>query len=351
VLPAVALAAILIAARAYAPLAIQRYVNRVLDATPGYEGRIGDVDLALLRGAYTIDSVEIQKTGGRVPVPFFRAPQVDLSIEWRQLFRGSLVGEIWLESPQLNFVVGPSPEERQAGTEADWRKTVRELLPVRINRVTARRGEIHLRDFRSDPPVDVYLEDVTLRVENLSNSLDLSRDMVARARATASPKGGGRLEIRTAIDPYADLPTFEVALQATGVALSGWNDLLRAYAGIDVQRGSLRLYAELRAESGAFEGYLKPFFEDVDVLRIREELGEQGLLASLWEALVGGTAEALEDQSDRVATLVPISGRVESPEIGFWTTLANVVRNAFIEAFAPGLEHGRRGRGRGGWHG
>ena len=71
-----------------------------------------------------------------------------------------------------------------------------------------------------------------------------------------------------------------------------------------------------------------------------DELDEQNLFASLWEAIVGTTAETLEDQDeDRVATRIPISGRVDSPDIGFVRTLGNVLRNAFLDAFIPELEN------------
>ncbi len=107
-----------------------------------------------------------------------------------------------------------------------------------------------------------------------------------------------------------------------------------------MQRGTAQIYAELQAKDGSFSGYVKPFFEGVDVLDIEEEAKEQGLLASLWEALVGVTAETLEDQSrDRVATRIPIAGSVASPQVGFWTTLGNVLRNAFVEALVPALEN------------
>jgi hypothetical protein len=248
------------------------------------------------------------------------------------------VGEIWLERPELNFVAGP-PQERQSGLEADWREVVRSLLPVRINRVTARDGSVHFRSFRTDPPVDVYLHDVQLVVRNLTNSADLSEDMVARATFTGVPMQAGRLKGELAIDPYAELPTFDLDCQLTGVALTNFNDLFRAYAGVDVQRGSLRLFAELKSKSGSFRGYVKPFFESVDVIS-PEEVENQGVLRSLWESVVGTAAEVFEDQEeDRVATRIPISGSVESPDIGFWPTLANVVRNAFLDAFVPALEH------------
>lgn len=334
------LAALLLAARAAAPVFVQRYANRVLDRTEGYRGSIGDVDLSLWRGSYSIQDVEIEKSTGKVPVPFFRARTVDLSLEWRALFDGSLVGEVWLEEPQLNFVAGPTRAGGQTGAEADWRKTVRDLLPVKLNRITVRNGAVHFRNFTSDPPVDVYLRDVDLVVRNLTNSLDLAGDLVARASGTARPMGAGRLSVRLSLDPYADQPTFDVEAQARDLELAPFNDFLRAYARADVQRGKAQIYAELAASSGRFEGYVKPFFENVDVLDLDKEIEEQGVFASLWEALVGTTAEALQDQSeDRVATRIPIAGSVDSPQVDFWRTLGNVLRNAFIDALVPALEH------------
>lgn len=335
----IAVAAVLLAARAYAPVAVQRYVNRALDRAEGYEGRIGDVDLNLWRGAYEIENVDILKSGARVPVPLLRSPKVDLSIEWRALFEGALVGEVVLEHPELNFVAGP-PQEGQSGIEADWRDVVRSLFPVKINRFAVRNGTIHFRSFRTDPQVDVYLRDVQIVARNLTNSADLSEDMVARAEFRGVPMKSGRIEGKLAIEPYSELPTFDLDWQGSGIALTHFNDLFRAYAGVDVQRGWLRFVSELEAKNGRFHGYIKPFFEDVDVLVVEEEVEEQGFLSTLWEAVVGGAAEVLEDQSeDRVATRIPIAGRVTSPDIGFLRTLGNVLRNAFIDAFVPALEH------------
>jgi hypothetical protein len=332
------LALLLLAARAWAPIAVQRYVNRVLDRAQGYHGTIGDVDLALWRGAYQIEDVDILKSGGRVPVPLLRAPLVDLSVEWRALFEGSVVGEVWLEGAELNFVSGP-PSQRQSGVETDWRDVVRDLFPVKINRITVRNGSIHWRSFASDPPFDVFLRDVELVARNLTNSADLPEKRVASLELTATPMDAGRVEATVSIDPYAELPTFDLDGRVSGVALEHFNRLFRAYAGIDVERGRLRLFTELESDEGRFQGYVKPFFEDVDVLAI-DELDEQGFFASLWESIVGTAAEALEDQEeDRVATRIPISGRVDSPDIGFFRTIANVLRNAFLDAFVPALEH------------
>jgi hypothetical protein len=311
-------------------------VNRVLDRNPTYEGHIGDVDVALIRGAYQIEDVAILKRGKSAPVPFFDAELVDLSIQWRALFDGALVGEIWLKRPELNIVGGPA---KQTGAGVDWRDTVEDLFPVKINRVEARDGSIHYRAYHTDPKVDVYIHHMDLVAENLTNSRDLSADRVAQVTVLGVPMNAGRLRSRISLDPFADVPDFDFDGEVTGADLTQWNDFLRAYAGFDVQTGGVSVYAELEAKQGRFNGYIKPFLQNVDVLRYEEEKEEQSFFASVWEGIVGTTAEIFENQKeDRVATRIPVSGTAKNPEIGFWPTLGNVLKNAFIEAFRPSLE-------------
>ena len=329
----------LVAARIALPYALERWVNDVLDRNPTWVGRVADVDLALWRGAYALDGVEIQKRNGAVPVPFLAAPRVDLSIRWSSLFRGALVGEVDFEEPDLNFVHARTPAERQTGASADWRATVEELFPLRIDRVAVRDGRVHYRDFGSAPDVDVYLDRVQLDARNLTNSLSLSETRVAKVSLRAVP-GGGELRLDLTLDPFAERPTFDANLVVRQASLVEWNSFFRAYAGFDVQRGRFDLFAELAAHDGRFEGYLKPFLRDFDVLEFREERKEQGLLASLWEAIVGSGAEIVEDQSeDRQAARIPISGAAREPELDFWAALGSALRNAFLEALPARLEN------------
>jgi len=61
---------LILAARVAAPYVIERVVNDKLDQLDGYTGHIDDVDLNLWRGAYEVENIVIEKTGGKVPVPF-----------------------------------------------------------------------------------------------------------------------------------------------------------------------------------------------------------------------------------------------------------------------------------------
>src|SRR2546423_12394166 len=63
--------------RAIMPWAVRDYVNRTLDRNPLYAGSVGDVQIHLWRGAYSIHDIRISKTSGNIPVPFFEARTVD----------------------------------------------------------------------------------------------------------------------------------------------------------------------------------------------------------------------------------------------------------------------------------
>ena len=44
--------------------------------------------------------IEIQKIGAARPVPFFRSPRLQFSVEWRSLWRGSIVSEAVFLGPE-----------------------------------------------------------------------------------------------------------------------------------------------------------------------------------------------------------------------------------------------------------
>ncbi|HVU57782.1 MAG TPA: hypothetical protein VHD83_22125 [Puia sp.] len=64
---------ILIALRIALPYILLKLVNRELSSIKGYYGHVEDIDVALIRGAYTLKATKLDKLGGKVPVPFFSA--------------------------------------------------------------------------------------------------------------------------------------------------------------------------------------------------------------------------------------------------------------------------------------
>ena len=80
--PLVVLLVAVVIVRMMLAIWVRDYVNRKLNEMEDYRGHVAAVDIHFWRGAYTIHEVKIEKTTGKVPVPFFSAPAVDLSVEW-----------------------------------------------------------------------------------------------------------------------------------------------------------------------------------------------------------------------------------------------------------------------------
>lgn len=314
------------------PTIVQNHVNQKLDELPEYDGEIGDVDIQLIRGAYSIDDVDILKTSGLVSVPFFAAKKVDFSMSWRDILNGALVGEIHVTEGALNFVKAESEEESQTSIDETWLDIVQDLFPFRINHFEIRQGSVWFHDFGTEPKVDVYVTNLFVLCTNLYNTEDLATQLPADFRAEGITLGGGELNIHVKLDPLADSPRFDLELALERMDLVALNELLEAYGNFNVKRGTFEVFAEIAGSGGSFDGYVKPFFLDLNVLELKQDAGNP--LNLLWEALVAGAVKIFKNHPlDQVATRIPVSGTFAKTDVDIWTTVLNVLRNAFVEAF------------------
>jgi hypothetical protein len=339
----------IVIARLVAPIYILGYVNRTLDGLDGYSGRVGSIELNIWRGAYAIDDVHILKDGPKDPLPFVSAERVDISVHWDALLKGSIVGEIELQQPKVNFVAEKGKESKQedqtekreakraAQGESSWQEQVKELVPLKINRIAIEDGEIHFRDPNSKPEVDVFVRKLNGHIDNLTNSDELSEELAATASFRGVALNSGELTLEGKVDPYEKQPTFELDAQLENLQAKELNDFLKAYANVDAERGRISVYTEVACAKGRFKGYVKPLIRDLRVLSWKQE--EEGVIGKLWEGLVEAGSELFEnDDKQQVGTRIPFRGKLENPEADVGTTVIYVLRNAFIRALSTGLD-------------
>lgn len=321
------------------PTFVKAYVNRQLNKLEEYGGSLEGVDLAIWRGAYVIHDLRIFKKGDGVPVPFIHLPRLDLSIQWRELFRGAIVGEISVDRPALNFVSGPTEAESQSGKNQDWQKSLGHLLPIRLNLLTIAGGEIHFRDFHNEPPIDIFVRDLSVVATNLTNSRDLDQSLPSGVVAHGRTIGDGEISVMLRLDAMARSPTFKLEATLTNLNLIDLNDFLRAYGKFDVERGTAAIFTEVAAADGRFEGYVKPLFENIDVFSWQKEK-RKSVLQVFWQAIVGTASTVFKNQpKDRLATIVPISGDYGGTETDITSAVGALLRNAFVRALVPRIDH------------
>jgi hypothetical protein len=331
---------LLVIARLVMPYFVLKYVNKVLAKSESYPGHVEDIDLALIRGAYVIKEIRINKrdtiTGKIDTIPFFTARALDLSVEWKAIFKGSIVGEIAVEEPRVNFVKGKHKDENVKKDTADFKDVIRDLMPLTINRFEVNNGNIHYVDPYSNPALDVSLKNLHVVALNLTNVNDSNSVLPASMKASAEAYDG-TMDLNVKFNALEKQPTFDLNARVTDVNMVKLNDFFKAYGNFDVNAGKFGLYTEFAAKEGKFNGYVKPLIRDLDVVQWNKEEGHLGQI--LWESVIGTVGELFENQPrDQLATKVPIQGKFENPDINMWNAISYVLRNAFVHALQPSVD-------------
>jgi hypothetical protein len=327
-----------IAIRIALPYIVLHYANKSLSEMKGYYGHIQDIDLAIIRGAYRVDSIYLNKadtvTGKQTP--FFAASTIDLAIEWKALFKGSIAGQVEVEKPLLVFTKDKVEPKQIAEDSADFKKVLDDFMPLNINRFELHNGIVRFKDHSTSPNVDIEMNKMHLLAQNLRNSYDSTALLPARVDASAEIYEG-TLTMNAKLNPLADNPTFDMSAELNNTNLVKLNDFFQAYAKIDVNKGRFGLYTEVAAKENRFAGYVKPLIKDLDVLG--KEDRKDNLFQKLWEAAAGGVGQLLRNQpKDQVATKIPFEGKLDDPQTNIWYALSHILQNAFIHAIQPSID-------------
>jgi hypothetical protein len=315
------------------PYVVEQRVVAALARNERYAGSFDDVDVSVLRLSYSIENLRLVKRNGQVPVPFVIAPRVEYAIDQMALLRLKIGGTIEISSPSLNLVDGPTPELRQGPTGVDWRVTMRKLFPTSVNRIGVHDGTIHFRNFHSVPEVDVYLDHVDLAVSNLSLRGAPASGGTVGLHGRGVPMKGGSIVADVELHRDTRRPTFVATVSVHEAQIAEWNSLLRAYAGLDVERGLASIEVALNARDGELEGHLTPTLSEVKVLDLSKELVTQSVLTSLEEGLIDAFAAAFSDgEADVIHADIPISGTIRNPKYDDWASVRELVRHTVLDA-------------------
>ena len=336
--PVVALVFALIAVRLALPYVVKDYVNDKLHALKAYDGSVADIDMALLRGAYRIDGIEIVKRGARQPTPFFDASRVDFSVEWHSLLNGSLVAEAHFYEPHLNLVESKGGEQEQLGKEEQWHARLEELFPFEFNTVEVHDGTITFRTPGIETEDALTARHVNGIVTNITNVVETEKDSFAEYRMTGKVLGGADAWAWGSAEPFTKRSTFDLNLSIEGVKVANANPWLRQYLKADAKQGDFDLYLEVASSNGSYKGVAKPMLHNVQFLSL-EEAPKENPLKTLWQGTLQLAAEIFENQPRKqVAAEVPFSGTVAGSSTDLVATVGSVLRNAFVSALTHSIE-------------
>jgi hypothetical protein len=309
---------ILLVIRMLLPVFLKHYVNGVLENIPGHYGQVDDIDLHLIRGAYVLHNLYLNKLDADSEIPFLNFGRTDVSLEWNALFKGEIVSEIIMTRPQLIYVF--EDQEKAVVKDADiedWSKALTDLVPIAINHLAINDGKVAFVQLSANPNIDLHLDNITLNATNLRNVVQKSSTLPSSVHATAVSIGNGKLTLEGKMDLVRKIPNMDLSLGLENAAVTALNDFTNHYAGIDFDEGKFHLFSEIAIADGYLKGYIKPIFENVKLVGKGDSF-----LKILWEGFVGFIKFVFKNHKhDTLATKVPLEGDLNSVESKLWPTI------------------------------
>ncbi len=332
-----------------------RVANRKLDQLEGVRGHLEGITVALWRGGLSARGLVLEDRERPNDVPILKVERVDMRLSWGALFRGRLGGAMTIDGAELNLVQTelPTPEEAAEAKEKmkeiraklePWRRALQEAFPMELSRLEVKNATIHFIDRARQPHSRVGIDKLHLVGTGLSNRAE-GETYPAKLDMTGVVTGNGDLRVRVEADPLEKSPTFKTVLELKPMDLRAWNDFLRALAKVDVGSGFFEFYVEAEAKAGTYEGYVKPFFKELDFHSASDQ-GES-LGTRIKEAaadVVTAVFDNDEDGDQQVATKAPFSGSFAGTDVDVWTAVETLLRNAFVEGLREGFDRGLLGR-------
>jgi hypothetical protein len=331
---------ILLCIRILLPYVVLHYANRTLANMRGYYGHVQDIDIALIRGAYQLNNIYINKkdTVTNQQTTFFHSELIDLSVEWKALFHGKLVGELEFRRPLLRFTKDKAEPKDVKKDTTDFRIILKKFMPLDVNRFEVQHGTIEYRDSTSKPVVNIDMTDTYILAQNLKSVYKTTENILPASVKAKTYLYEGYLNYDMRLNPLADRPQFDLNAELVNTNLVKMNDFFKAYGKFDVSSGSFGLYTEMAAVDGKFKGYVKPILHDLHV--VGPEDRKDSFLQQVWEHIVGAAAMLLKNwRKNQVATKIPIEGNYDNPNIGFLDALSEVLINAWIQALMPNIDN------------
>lgn len=336
---------LLVVARLTLPHLLKTAINHRLAAIPAYTGHVNDVGVSIFRGAYSMHGVELKKLEAGATRPFLSVDEIDFSLVWGELFRGRVVSEIHAQRPRLNFVQGPTEETSQLDFDRRWQEVINDLFPIEITHFEATGGELHFVAPERKPPVDIFVRELRVVARGLRNRPDLNqRDAAATLLVEGVTPGNGQLSLSSELEPLAPKPRFHLKLKIDKLSLPAINQFLLAYGNVDVSRGEFTGYLEMVARDDHYQGYFKPFFENL-VFKSAAD-ADKSPFARLWEKMVAALTQLVKNRdTEQVALRIPFEGDFGATRVETWESIKTLFRNGFIQALAEGLDGHPRPKG------
>ena len=321
-------------------------LNKKLAALPGYPGHVEAVQLALWRGKVTATDFTLVQAGHEDDGPVLKVGRGAFTLAPLALLRGKISGRIGISDVEILMIQEPSKEDKNADKEKKkeahkqggraWQELLQKNFPVDMTRLEVSNLKVKFVDRSRALQPQMLLEKVHLVAHDFKTKPQQSGDLPAKIKMEGRFPGGGDLTVDASGDSTAENPAFHATVKVKAMELVPMHDFLQSYALVDVKRGQFELYVEVTAKGGHYDGYVKPFFRELEFKAVSDP--EKNFIQNAAVKVASATKNLLENKEEKIATKAPFQGDFADNRVDLWVTIENLLRNAFVNALREGFE-------------
>lgn len=325
---------LLLTVRMVAQPLVHRSINKFLASfSPVMEFHVADMDISFLKGAYIFDSVTGKLKGNKND--FVEISEVKVSISWRDVLKGKIKTEIDITG--LNFSYTKELKEALAKVpkKKEGKKVINKIFPLDIGMIEVRDSTVILDDYKGLKDKEkVSFTDIKGSVTNLIADND---NPYSHLTLKAKLLGKTMIETTGVINTLDTPWDWSIDSEMHGFDLTNANQFLKRKVPVTFTKGKLDIYAEAKSEEGKTEGYIKPFFKNIDVIEAEENLkGAKHWFIEVITAL--GNIILQSPDNKTVATLIPFTMNQSGVHLDKGEVLTKAIEHGFKQKLSPGIE-------------
>jgi hypothetical protein len=310
------------------------YARRALNQGDGFRGALSGVHVSIVPPGARIDHLKIiDLPKGKWEDPLYYFQSIRASILWREILHGHLVADVVVNRPKL--LLKSHREEESGKKAATVSEQLEALSPLRVDRLEVNGGELLVARGTGDKAAQLWVHDADLVAENLATRKALMEGEYAKLRGSARIQRSGKLTLATNMDPFAKGLTFSGKAALRDLELRELYAFTSDRTDLRATKGTIDLFADLRARNGELSGGVKPVLKNVEVKSASKDLGDK-IKAGLADAAIHLVSKQ-EGGDRKVATVVPLKGKVSDVHAQMVPTILGVIRNAFVEGLSSGF--------------
>jgi hypothetical protein len=241
--------------------------------------------------------------------------------------------------PDAAAAAGQKKKEQpaQPNEAVDLNEMLHKITPLDVDHIDILDGQVAFVDTSRPERPELWLHDLQLSVENLTNRVRLTEGRPVLLTASATLAKSGVVSILITADPFEKGLTFSGRAAIVGLQTAELYRFIKPATKLQAPEGTIDLFVEFDCRNGQLTGGVKPVLKNV---KIRPD--DKGVFSALKAWVTDLAIKVFSDrvpERNAVTTVIPIKGTLTGPDIELWPAIFGVMRNAFVEGLTSGYAY------------